>query len=458
MSNEQKEVNTAAEPLFTGLEKLVMGFRFKHEHTYLYILPGLFLVLGIMGFAPLIYYVYFTQEIEAITDYLLQWYSRLVVFVPGYVLLVSYLAYRLDKLVMNHLIDSGITSYYWMKKKQDIESIKLIYRGGFHRKNLPSPITALVLTLVTGGLAFFAVLYVVEKTLRDHCYGEEHSFLGKTFTSRIDASQLLIDIAATMLTLGLYMSFWCYRIVKTYNKHIDTIHSKHPEPPEPTKEYMPELLPETPILAVGFSLLGAGLYGLLGLHGIPLYPAAIIGYSGLVAGMALKYSRGSFALQVLKVLGFIYLAMISVTLIGFIGAPAYIGSVKSFESVTEALTNKDFYTILSYIFVNNCGMSIAFMTPYLGPMYLGVGMSNAAFVIGVLTAVNLSENKTFPPIVYIMPHGILELTGYAIFVSLSTRIRYLGFKDFIKILIVGVIVLFIAALVETLTIELTKLS
>lgn len=440
-----------------GLEKLVSNFVFKKEHTYLYLLPSLFLVFGIIGFAPLIYHITFAGETNGLNKYFTEWYSRLLVFLPGYILLVSYLAYRLDKLVITHFIDSGITSYYWMKIRDDIDAVKMIYRGGFHRKNLPSPVTALIITLFTGGLGFYAMLYVVEKNLRDHCYGEEKIFLGKTFTNRIDASNLLIDIAATMLTLGLYISFWCYRVVKIYNKHVKIIHSNHPEPPVLLHEYEEEILPRTPILVIGIALLGAGIYGLLGLYKTPLYPASVIGYSSLLCGIALRYSRDSLISQVFKVFGTIYLVMISITLIGFIGAPVYVEAIKSMESFTEIIAEKDLYTLLFFIFINNCGMSIAFITPYLGPLYLGIGVSNAAFFIGVLTAVNLSNGRVFPPLVYIMPHGILELLGYAIFISLSTRIRYIGFKEFIKILIIGVMILFFAALVEALTIIYSKL-
>jgi len=429
-----------------GLDKLVESISFSREQLLLYTLPGLFLILSLPQLAAVLYYA-MTGNMEAANKFLTTWYSRLAVLYTGYIILSSYLSYRLTKLSVKHLVDSGIVSYYWFKQRGDEEAVKALYRSGLMRRELPSPVTALIITLLTGGLAYLAVLYIVEKNLRDHCYGEEASFIGVASTNRIDPTHLLLDIAATLLTLGLYLSIWSARVVRVYNKHLALVHGKHPNPPEP-RPVSGDVATTAPILLLGIALLHAAVAGALGAIKLPLHAVTIIGYSSMLAGFMLKLRDKPLLLQVAATLVLVYFTMLLTTAVGFMATPAYTELTRVFRRLDEIFKDKSFWDKAAFIFANNYALALASLTPFIGPILLGWGMGQAAVYIGVATTISIARGWEPAVIIYALPYAVLELLGYSIFLALSTRITGMKPSRALAVLAAGTLILFLAALEE----------
>ncbi len=427
----------------SGLDELVSSFRFVTENGFLYILPGLFLTISLP--------IYVSTTITIISNGSLPWYSSFSLLTIGYVLIAGYLGYRLDKLLIQHLIDSGITSYYWLKKSEQIESIKALYRSGFIKRNLPSPLTALILSIFTMGLAYPILLYIFEKNLRDHCHGEEKLFLGNSFTKRIDAGQALIDIAATILTIGIYLIYWNLRIVKTYNRHIKFIHGRHPNPPITGRRIEYEEFPPTPVFAFGLALLGAGIYGLLGLYGLTPHYAAFFGYGLLLGAVSYSYSRKNIFSQIGVTYLYVYIVLVSMIITGFIGAPGYYDIGEMVEKQVKTTISNDLIILTRNIFFNNLGISIASISPLFGSVLMGIGIGNSGIYLGVKLASLPPLQASAILIILVFPHTLLELLAYACFISLSTRIIHGDRREVLSIFLLGLTILFIAALVEAFT-------
>jgi len=431
----------------SSLENMVSSIRFTREPTYIYVLPGIFLAISI----PALIAISFTAALQGIEKALASWYRLLAPLYAGYWLSSSYLAYRSTRLVAKHLVDSGITSYYWLKRKGDVDAVKALYRGALLRKTLPSPTTSLLLAIVTGGLAYPIILHIIEKTIRDHCHGEEAVFLGRPGTMRIGVERGLLDISASVLTLGLYLVYWCLRFVKTYNNHVKIIHGNHPEPPSSVTTYK-EALPSFSTLALSMVFLSAGIYGLLGLYGLPSYPMTALGYGLLLASYAVSQRRGSMYSQALRIFVFIYLVFISATLVGFIGSPAYLQLAGETQKYMQAIMSRDPVTLTINIFLNNYALSLISLAPLVGSLYIGMGLTNAGVFYGVALLTSIAKGDYSALTLLLMPHAILELFGYALFTTISTRVVYMGARSLAKAVILGSLVLLLASVVESATI------
>ena len=443
-----------------GLEELINSFRFNKEPTLLYILPGIFLIISLPTMTVLVFHSLF----YGVEESLLLWYRSLAALYLGYVLAASYTGYRLYSVVRKHLVDSGITSYYWLKKKGDVESVKKLYLGGLMRKTLAAPATVFTIVLLSGGLAYPIFLYMAEERLREHAYGEEKKFLGRLITKRIGVENALIDLAATLLTLGGYLSFWGYRIAYIYNRHIDLVHGKHPESPTPlnieeNKETLttsgdkePEGTKGIGLAILGLVFLGIGVYGFLGYMGLPCYFPALLGYGSLIATVALLYRTKKSSIQVLYTYLIVYCVFISFTLIGFLGANAYLGLYNEMKQGMKQIVSRDLFTITRNIFINNMAISAISLVPVIGPFYIGVGLGNAGLFYGVLLHDSFMQGNFSPIILLVLPHSIIELLAYSIFVSASTRIIIDKTRRAVEKIFLGIIVLLLAAIIEGLTI------
>ncbi|OYT38702.1 MAG: hypothetical protein B6U89_05360 [Desulfurococcales archaeon ex4484_58] len=437
----------------SSLDILIRDMRFNSEPKTPYLLPGIFLAISMPTYASLIYIALYHGLEEAVNS----WYRNFVLLYLAYVLTSSYIIYRYNKVVKQHLFDSGIITYYWMRQRNDVSAIKSLYRSSFVKRDLPSPTTSLILVLVTFGLAYPILLYILEKNLRIHASSEEKLLLRKTVTRRIEVGQALLDIAATILTIGIYMIYWGYRVVNTYNKHLRIIHKDHPEPPQEMLEYRPEIFPDKILLGIGLALLGAGIYGLLGLFGLPAYLPTTIGYGSLIASLSYSFSRDSISYHLGKTYTLIYFVFLVSTIMGFIGAPSYDDLFKTVnEQVGELVTN-DSLVLTSRIFTNNLAISLVSMSPIYGAIYLGVGMINAALVYGYALVTEIPRGNTGLLLLPVLPHTILELFGYAVFITISTRLhRIRDDKSIIYLILLGVFVLMVAAYIEALTILLGR--
>ncbi len=446
----------------SGLEQLIYSFRFSKEPVLPYILPGIFLAVSLPSMIALVFHSIFYN----IEESFFLWYRSLAALYLGYVLAASYTGYRLYSVVRKHLVDSAITTYYWLKKKGDIESVKKLYLGGLMRRTLAAPATVFAVVFLSGGLAYPLFLYIVEERLREHAYGEEKKLLGRHVTRRIGVENALIDFAATLLTLGAYLSFWGYRIAYIYNRHVDLVHKRHPLPPTPLNV---EEERETPVTSedeerdkginlaiIGLLFLGIGVYGFLGYMGLPCYFPALLGYGSLIAAVALLYRKRRFVTQVFYTYLMVYCVFISFTLIGLIGANAYIDLYSKTQEEISGLLSNDFFVLARNIFVNNMAISAISLVPVIGPFYIGIGLGNAGLFYGVLLYNSFIKGDISPIVLPILPHSIIELLAYSVFVSASTRILVDETRGAIEKILLGIVILLLAAIVESLTIILSR--
>lgn len=94
-----------------GLEKLVRSFEFRKETFIPHIFPGIMLIISLPAYVSLIYSIMFHGVQEAASS----WYTSLAALYVGYILASAISIYRLLKITHTHLVNSGITSYYWLK-------------------------------------------------------------------------------------------------------------------------------------------------------------------------------------------------------------------------------------------------------------------------------------------------------------------------------------------------------
>ncbi|RLG90197.1 MAG: stage II sporulation protein M, partial [Thermoprotei archaeon] len=321
----------------SGLEKLITMIRFEKEKILPHIIPGIMLFISLPAYASVLYNIYLGNN-----DFTSLWYTRLATLYVGYILSSAYSAFRIYKLLHRHLVDSGITSYYWLKKINDIDSIIKLYKAGLFKRELSSPITVFLITLFSGGLAYPIFLFLAERTLRNHAYGEESKFINRQITNTIGVEHGLLFFAAVILTMGLYLIYWGYRVASIYNKHIDTIHANHPDLPKIRYYVVTGYEENIPILALGLVFAGIVFYGLAGLYGLPCYLPSIIGYGALLGYIALSYRQASFPKQVLLTYGFVYLVFLATTAIGFISAPTYTDFYQKIEEELTSIRSHDF--------------------------------------------------------------------------------------------------------------------
>jgi len=431
----------------SGLEKLITMIRFEKEKILPHIIPGIMLFISLPAYASVLYNIYLGNN-----DFTSLWYTRLATLYVGYILSSTYSAYKIYKLLHRHLVDSGITSYYWLKKINDIDSIIKLYKAGLFKRELSSPITVFLITLFSGGLAYPIFLFLAERTLRNHAYGEESKFINRPITNTIGVEQGLLFFAAVILTMGLYLIYWGYRVVNIYNKHIDTIHANHPDLPRIQYYVVTGYEENIPILALGLVFAGIVFYGLAGLYGLPCYLPSIIGYGALLGYIALSYRQTSFTEQVLLTYGFIYLVFLATTAIGFISAPAYTDFYQKIEEEITNIRSHDFLTLILNIFFNNLGISIVAVSPLLGSIYLGLGLGNSGLMYGIILSLSIIRGNLSTLILPIMPHAILELFAYSVFVVISTRIMREETRRILIWLLFGISVLLLAAVIESLSI------
>lgn len=443
-----------------GLEKLIHSFRFEKEPVLLYVLPGVFLIISLPTMTTLVFHSLF----HGIEESFLIWYRSLAALYLGYVFVASYTGYRLYSVVRKHLVDSGITSYYWLKKKGDVESVKKLYLGGLMRKTLAAPVTVFTIVLLSSGLAYPIFLYMAEARLREHAYGEEKKFLKRPITRRMGVENALIDLAATLLTLGGYLSFWGYRIAYIYNRHIDLVHGRHPEPPtSPSVEKSKETRIKSGdkglvgtrwvgLAVLGLVFLGMGTYSFLGYMGLPCYFPALLGYGSLIAAVALLHRTKGFFIQVLYTYTMIYCVFLSFTLIGFLGANAYFNLYNNMKQGLQHIVSRDLLILARNIFINNMAISAVSLAPVIGPLYIGIGLGNAGLFYGVFLYDSFMKGDFSPIILPILPHSVMELLAYSIFVSASTRIVADKTRKAVEKILLGAIILLLAAIVEGLLI------
>ncbi len=356
-----------------------------------------------------------------------------------YVVASSAASYFLVKSVRQHIHYSNILSL------RDI-----VYRGDYSKaleylhfenttKDIPSPISGLLLTLFTGGLAYPLMLHVCEKSIRRHDYSES-TLMGSKPIGLITSLNLLFDLLLTAVTFGLWAVAWACRVVKNFNTHVDSIHLKLSISESRGTKYSESS-------KVFFCLAASLLLIAPAAVKIPVYPINAVTSSIFITLTAYLLREKSFALQVLGVMLSEYYVLTLVGVTSFLSSINYASLLDYFLNQYGFLPKAGFFETALFIFQNNLRIMLIGLVPLLGSLVLGLAVGNTAFYLGLMMSRDLEALS-----VLAMPHTPLELLAYAIAVSASLRSFEWGLRKTFYKALEALLVLALAALVESVLI------
>jgi len=423
------------------LQQVVSSISFAKAGYLLHVMPGLFIAPG------LILLLYNIPSINS-------GYSSLVALPQLVTLLFAYLvasvlsSYYLLQLVKKHLYESSVVTYYFTRGKS-FEGALLYIRNAIASSTLPSPATGMLLVFLTG--AYPVILLLARKALRAHMREEEKALLGKAYTGEYGLVNIALDLALTIATLGLYMSYLAYETIRDYNRHIETIHGSHPNPPSQIIVLPREQRGEPVDSVIGVVVTAIGLSWLLSYLGTPYSFVANISIG--IAWFALNYlmrSR-SYLLILLVNIAMVYVLMATGIVTGIAGYSVYSELFKGqLGQLKESIARLDLAGLVAYIFTNNIAIALPSIIPF-GSVSLASGTCNAGIIVGVL-AYGRSIDEMMRMLSFLTyPYAILELLGYAVIASSIARI-HVRWK-YIAIILLGSLILFTAAVLEALTIK-----
>jgi hypothetical protein len=379
-----------------------------------------------------------------------------LVLLGGYTIASAFSSYYLLKKLFKHIYDSAVTTYYYTGRSS-LESLVNILDYEFKKHTLPAPTTGLILSILTAGIAYPVLLLISESALRDHALIEEKTLLKTQITSTRREIDIAVDIALLLVTLGAYGLYIALRYMRVYNKHYELIHSSHPNPPSQllqgnisiettpsTYSLLLTIVIITPLITTIYSILG-----LTPLIFIPISSGIILGAS--IFTMGKKGARKA----ILTAFTLLYVVLIS----GFITGLLQSGSFGSYyESIERNLSRyagiEDPLLQILVIYLNNFSIAISAVIPIIGQYYLASGVYNAGLVIGYVLSTNTGRSLDVLRLL-LLPHTLMEILAYSIIASSSTYLLS-NQRVFIKLLLIGLIVLFLAALVEEATILILK--
>ncbi|MEM0507078.1 MAG: stage II sporulation protein M, partial [Thermosphaera sp.] len=116
----------------------------------------------------------------------------------------------------------------------------------------------------------------------------------------------------------------------------------------------------------------------------------------------------------------------------------------------ETLRNATIHELSMRIFFNNAGIALASIVPFIGTIPMTMGVGNAGVLIGAIIPERLAIGDYTPLLIYIMPHAILELLAYSFFVTSAFELKT---SRALRLIIVGLLTLGLAAVVEALSIK-----
>jgi hypothetical protein len=291
---------------------------------------------------------------------------------------------------------------------------------------------------------------------------EESVFLGKQFTKRYDALRFTADLALILLTFGIYLAYMGYRFTKIFNKHIELIHGSHPSPPsgivDSSIESFTTSEPGTSVSSNALVLLliaGIVLNIVLSYPGFYTVFQLVPSFGLILSAIAIARKSSSVLRDFILTLGLIYIVIFGNMLAGLIGHETFTYIVESFRrQVQEVGVGRDYFFTSMYIFTNNLVVSIPAIIPYIGGLTVGYGVSNAGLLLGAIVGARL-RSLHVGILTLIYPHSILELSAYTLLL-MSSKYLFSSVKNYVKYVASGVLVLFIAAVVEAITIMLLQ--
>jgi hypothetical protein len=435
------------------LEAVIKSIKFRKMSVASLIIPGLFatvslalITTGLRGLINILAVSPSPLDVEASPEFIL-WSQVLmwgVVLYLAYLLASTIVVYSALGRIREHIYNSALTTYYYTRGEDYVGSLYYL-KDMLNRSNLPSPVTGLLITILTGGLAYPVILCFAEKATRTHASLEEEAFFKKASTRPYKGPAIAADIALAMLTLGAYTAYMGCRLARIFNKHVNAIHSKHPEPPITSPQITPEpgaWLTTSSVVAI--ILISSAVCTLLAYLGFYYFPQLAFGLllSALVSRRAERHvlsniGAGYLLLVVLLVCGFIA---------GYLGHSLYEDLYSDTSSLNKIISYLDTRGLVLFIFTNNVAISLSSTIPYIGGVFLAQGTYNAGLVLGVISALRgIHPAEALAVIIY--PHAIPELVGYSILLSASSRFNRL--REFTAIVLVGLVVLLAAAIIET---------
>ncbi|MCI4462214.1 MAG: hypothetical protein JHC12_04595 [Thermogladius sp.] len=419
------------------LEDYVKNISFIKLGPNLFILPGLMLFPAIIGALALVAPIITGASLNPIAV------GGLTSFFYGFTISAAIASYKLLKAASTHFYDSAVVVYYW-SRRENFENILNYLKERRETRGLPSPVTGLLLTFLTGGIGYIPILFLVEKNLREHARFEEEVLFGGSKIQPTTTLGFIRDLLLTTASLGLYLAYWSWRVVALFNTHLTAIHGSHPN--RPTRSPPPPSQPltredsNTTVLGLVFIVAAVDiLLAYLGFYS-HLHLAVVLGLS--LAYYGLKFSQKPLV-AVAIAYGLIYLALGFSTVIGVAGFTTYVKVAELFKEASKSILQQGFLGILAYIFLNNFSIASSSLPPLLGPIVVSLGVANSGVVYGAVVA-----ERNLPPTLFITPHTPLELLGYAFYAAASSELAT-GDKRALKLFIVGAATLLIAAVVET---------
>ncbi|WFO75361.1 hypothetical protein J4526_00170 [Desulfurococcaceae archaeon MEX13E-LK6-19] len=387
------------------------------------------------------------ESLDTITLGLLGFYAL-------YVIGSSFSIYKLYDNLIDHILYSSILVYNWCKELDcDYQGV---IRTGLERRKIPSPVTTVIVNVLTAGAAYPVLLGLFEKYISMHWFSEEKALFKKTRVKVKSTASILFDIALLFLTLGVYMVYWIFRSIQRYNKHIEAIHSKHPHPPTiPTQEFPSET--KSLALVLGILLFFTGLYSLAILIIPWIFPVMILGFGFMLPYIAYLSRGRSLLKQSLTVLFFEYVYMLTLAVIGLAAYPYYSSTIlKGFEEQTrEIISSNNFMEVATMIFLNNVKISAVALVPIIGMAYAGYALSLTGFVYGLIigTLMEKSVSQAIGALsILVAPHAPLELYSYALSLSIATRIGREPSGSLALKAILSITILLAAAFIEAILI------
>lgn len=439
------------------LGRLVSELEFKKEQSFLYVIPGLLLPASFI----LLLYVY-SHLVESIVEDRIGFIeSRLLAFsslmLIGYVVLTSYLSYRLTKIISQHMYFSGLFSYYYARAKDDYGAIKTLFKSSLYRRSIPSPITSLLINILSSGIFYPILIHIVESNLRKHVKGEEILFNKNSDVVEVDFRHLLLKLIATLFTLGLFLSYWGYRVVNLYNKHVLKIHRESLTAVSQTEFHKVGGDDESVLIrAMGLLCIGVGVSSLLSFFGVPAYLLFVYGSSPLAILVPLCLRGRSIKRQVFSSFLLMYVLLYSSAVSGLLDVE-YTGRIAYWLMEDLSRMSEEFglnaNPYLTYIFLNNYAISVASSLSPLNPVLMGYSISNTGAILGGMIYINALEGGLGGGLstlaIGILPHAVLELLAYAIYVTLAVNIDKLGWRKALSLFSLASATLLLAALVES---------
>ena len=414
-------------------------YRLLDEKIYPLIAIPLFLTIIGLIYIMLMTTTYLTLNPQVIPEQELSLPIAFISFGAVYVVSSAITSYMIYNALHDHIFYSVTETILELSEKEELR-IKYILNPEYTRSKLPSPVTALILTLLTGGIAFPVMIYLFEKRIRSHD-AIESKIKGLKPYSQIDIENFLLDLILLVVTLGLWLGIWIWRAITIYNRHVKSKHLLLK-----TKE-IPSLTPR-PVLVIPLILLAISALVFLSLMNIPVIPLPQLFIAFLMAYTAYVLRRKRLIYQVAALILLQYTILGSIGLVGFFAYNFYSPLLSAFEKLSESLS-RDFPSLVLTIFQNNIRITILGLIPFIGPLITGYAIGNTAFLFGLIV-----YEKPPALSLFLMPHTFLEFLSYGLSVAIATRIPIEG-RKLLPYALISIVVLFIGAVVESLLILMT---